>query len=151
MDYPPTKKNKSGEVRIIDSSTFKITTTSAAIVTVKPGGVRELHWHPNADEWQFFYAGKARMTVFATGGRARTMDFETGDVGYIQKTLPHYVENTGTTDLKFLEMFKSGVYQDLALTEWLTHTPPELVAAHLNLDKAMLDALPREKPLIVPG
>jgi len=151
MDYPPTKKNKSGEVRIIDSSTFKITTTSAAIVTVKPGGVRELHWHPNADEWQFFYGGKGRMTVFATGGRARTMDFETGDVGYIQKTLPHYVENTGTTDLKFLEMFKSGVYQDLALTEWLTHTPPELVAAHLNLDKAMLDALPREKPLIVPG
>jgi oxalate decarboxylase len=151
MDYPATKTNKSGEVRIIDSSTFKVTTTSCAIVTVKPGGVRELHWHPNADEWQFFYGGKGRMTVFATGGRARTMDFETGDVGYIQKTLPHYVENTGTTDLKFLEMFKSPIYQDLALTEWLTHTPPELVAAHLNLDRAMLDALPREKPLIVPG
>ncbi len=151
MDVPPTKRNKSGEVRIIDSGNFKITTTSAAIVTVKPGGVRELHWHPNADEWQFFYGGKGRMTVFATGGRARTMDFETGDVGYIQKTLPHYIENTGTTDLKFLEMFKSSVYQDLALTEWLAHTPPELVAAHLNLDKAMLDALPREKPLIVPA
>jgi len=151
MDYPATKTNKNGEVRIIDSSTFKITTTSAAIVTVKPGGMRELHWHPNADEWQFFYGGKGRMTVFTTGGRARTMDFETGDVGYIQKTLPHYVENTGTTDLKFLEMFKSPIYQDLALTEWLTHTPPELVAAHLNLDRAMLDALPRGKPLIVPG
>jgi oxalate decarboxylase len=151
MDYPATKTNKSGEVRIIDSSTFKITTTSAAIVTVKPGGMRELHWHPNADEWQFFYGGKGRMTVFTTGGRARTMDFETGDVGYIQKTLPHYVENTGTTDLKFLEMFKSPIYQDLALTEWLTHTPPELVAAHLNLDRAFLDALSREKPLIVPG
>ncbi len=151
MDYPATMTNKSGEVRIIDSSTFKITTTSAAIVTVKPGGMRELHWHPNADEWQFFFGGKGRMTVFATGGRARTMDFETGDVGYIQKTLPHYVENTGTTDLKFLEMFKSPVYQDLALTEWLAHTPPELVAAHLNLDRATLDALPREKPLIVPG
>jgi oxalate decarboxylase len=151
MDYPATKTNKSGEVRIVDSSTFKITTTSAAIVTVKPGGMRELHWHPNADEWQFFYGGKGRMTVFTTGGRARTMDFETGDVGYIQKTLPHYVENTGTTDLKFLEMFKSPIYQDLALTEWLTHTPPELVATHLNLDRAFLDALPREKPLIVPG
>ena len=104
---PATKRNKSGEVRIIDSKTFKISTTAAAIVTVKPGGLRELHWHPNADEWQYFYAGKGRMTVFATGGRARTMDFETGDVGYIQKTLPHYIENTGTTDLKFLEMFKS--------------------------------------------
>jgi oxalate decarboxylase len=150
MQFPPTKRNKSGEVRIIDASNFKITTTSAAIVTVKPGGVRELHWHPNADEWQYFYAGKGRMTVFATGGRARTMDFETGDVGYIQKTLPHYVENTGNTDLKFLEMFKSSYYQDLALSEWLAHTPPELVAAHLQLDKATLDALPREKPVIMP-
>ena len=150
MQFPPTKSNKSGEVRIIDAKNFKVSTTSAAIVTVKPGAVRELHWHPNADEWQYFISGKGRMTVFATGGRARTMDFETGDVGYVQKTLPHYVENTGTTDLKFLEMFKSSYYQDLALSEWLSHTPPELVAAHLHLDKATLDAMPREKPLIMP-
>jgi oxalate decarboxylase len=151
MQFPPTKSNQSGEVRIIDSNNFKISRAiSAAIVTVKPGGLRELHWHPNADEWQFYFGGKARMTVFATGGRARTMDFETGDVGYIQKTLPHYIENTGTSDLKFLEMFKSPYYQDLALSEWLAHTPPELVAAHLHLDKATLDALPRERPLLMP-
>jgi oxalate decarboxylase len=151
MQMPATKKNNSGEVRIIDSSKFKIATTiAAAIVTIKPGGVRELHWHPNADEWQYYFGGKGRMTVFATGGRARTMDFETGDVGYVQRTLPHYIENTGKTDLKFLEMFKSSFYQDLALSEWLSHTPPELVAAHLNLDKATLDALPREKTVIMP-
>jgi oxalate decarboxylase len=148
---PATMSNKNGEVRIIDSKNFKISTTAAAVVTVKPGCLRELHWHPNADEWQYFFGGKGRMTVFATGGRARTMDFETGDVGYIQKTLPHYIENTGTTDLKFLEMFKASVYQDLALSEWLSHTPPELVAAHLNLDKATLDAIPRNEPLIMPA
>ena len=148
---PFTMSNKNGDVRVIDSKNFKVTTTAAAIVTVKPGCLREMHWHPNADEWQYFYQGKGRMTVFATGGRARTMDFETGDVGYIQKTLPHYVENTGTTDLKFLEMFKASVYQDLALSEWLSHTPPELVAAHLNLDKATLDAIPRNEPLIMPA
>ena len=151
MQAPPVMRNNTGEVRIIDSKNFKVTTTAAAVVTLKPGGLRELHWHPNADEWQYFFAGKGRMTVFATGGRARTMDFETGDVGYIQKTLPHYIENTGTTDLKFLEMFKASVYQDLALSAWLTHTPPELVAAHLNLDKATLDAIPKDKPLIMPG
>jgi len=73
------------------------------------------------------------MNIFATGGRARTLDFETGDVGYVQKTLPHYIENTGKTDLKFLEMSKSSHFQDLSLSEWLTHTPPELVMAHFNL------------------
>jgi oxalate decarboxylase len=151
MQQPPTKRTKGGEVRIIDSSNFKIAQNiAAAVVTVKPGGLRELHWHPNADEWQFFISGKGRMTVFATGGRARTMDFETGDVGYVQKALPHYVENTGSSDLQFLEMFKSSYYQDLALSEWLSHTPPALVAAHLNLDKGTLDALPRAKPVILP-
>jgi oxalate decarboxylase len=138
-------------VRIVDSNTFKVSTTiAAAIVTVHPGGIRELHWHPNADEWQYFMSGTGRMTVFATGGRARTMDFQAGDVGYIQKTLPHYIQNTGTTDLKFLEMFKSSFYQDLSLSEWLTHTPPELVIAHLGIDKATLDAMPRENLAVLP-
>jgi oxalate decarboxylase len=150
-DMPVTKKTKGGDVRIIDSSVFKESTTvAAAIVTVKPGGIRELHWHPNADEWQYFISGKGRMTVFATGGRARTMDFQAGDVGYVQKTLPHYVENAGDTDLKFLEMFKSGFYQDLALSEWLAHTPPELVAAHLNLDKTTLSAIPKGEGVVLP-
>ena len=146
-----TKRTKGGEVRIIDSSKFKVSTTiAAAIVTVHPGGIRELHWHPNADEWQYYISGTGRMTVFATGGRARTMDFQAGDVGYVQKTLPHYMQNTGNTDLKFLEMFKSNVYQDLALSEWLTHTPPELVMAHLGIDKATLDAMPKDEVVVMP-
>jgi oxalate decarboxylase len=146
-----TKRTKGGEVRIVDSTKFKISTTmAAAIVTVHPGGIRELHWHQNADEWQYFISGTGRMTVFATGGRARTMDFQAGDVGYIQKTLPHYVQNTGDTDLRFLEMFKSSVYQDLSLSEWLTHTPPALVMAHLGIDKATLDAIPNDEVVVMP-
>ncbi len=145
------KRAKSGEVRIIDSSKFKVSTTiAAAVVTVHPGGIRELHWHPNADEWQYYIHGSGRMTVFDTGARARTMDFQAGDVGYIQKTLPHYIQNTGNTDLKFLEMFKSSFYQDLSLSEWLTHTPPELVMAHLGIDKATLDAIPKENVALMP-
>ena len=148
---PVTKKTKGGEVKIIDSTKFKASTTiAAAIVTVHPGGIRELHWHQNADEWQYYISGSGRMTVFATGGRARTMDFQAGDVGYVQKTLPHYVQNTGDTDLKFLEMFKSNVYQDLALSEWLTHTPPELVIAHLGIDRATLDAMPKDEVVVMP-
>ena len=146
-----TKRTKGGEVTIVDSSKFKVSTTiAAAIVTVHPGGIRELHWHQNADEWQYYISGTGRMTVFATGGRARTMDFQAGDVGYIQKTLPHYIQNTGDTDLKFLEMFKSNIYQDLALSEWLAHTPPALVMAHLGIDKATLDSIPKDEIVVMP-
>jgi oxalate decarboxylase len=151
MEMPPTKRTKSGDVRIVDSSTFKVSTNVAmAMVTLHPGGMRELHWHPNADEWQYYMSGKGRMTVVSTGNRARTMDFHAGDVGYVEKTLLHYVENTGDTDLIFLEMFNSSFFQDLSMSEWLAHTPPELVMAHLNIDKATLDAIPRDELVIVP-
>lgn len=144
------KRTRWGEARIIDSSMFTVSNTVAsALVTIKPGGMRELHWHPNADEWQYHISGQARMTVFTSGGRARTMDFHAGDVGYVPKPLPHYVENTGDTDLRFLEMFRSERFQDLSLSEWLTHTPPELVMAHLNLNRQTLQAIPKETRVLV--
>lgn len=145
------KQTKGGEVLIADSTTFKVSTTVAvAIVTIHPGGMRELHWHPNADEWQYYISGKARMTVLGTGARARTMDFETGDVGYIEKTLPHYIDNTGDQDLRYLEVFRSNRFQDLSVSEWLSHTPPELVMAHLNIDRDTYDQIPREKAVVLP-
>src|SRR3989475_11027743 len=116
-----------------------------AMVTVHAGGMRELHWHPNADEWQYYISGKARMTVVSTGNRARTMDFQAGDVGDVEKTLLHYIENTGDSDLIFLEMFKSSFYQDLSLSEWLAHNPTELVMAHLNIDRAALGGMARDE------
>ena len=150
LDMPETKSTKGGNVRIVDSSNFKVTTTSMALVTLHPGGLRELHWHPNADEWQYYISGKGRMTVVSTGNKARTMDFQAGDVGYVEKTLLHYIENTGNSDMVFLEMFKSPVFEDLSFTEWLTHTPPELVLAHLKIDRAAYDAIPRSKAGIIP-
>ncbi|MEY2499657.1 MAG: oxalate decarboxylase [Verrucomicrobiota bacterium] len=149
-EMQPTKQTKGGDVRIVDSTNFKVSTTSMAMVTVHPGGMRELHWHPNAAEWQYYIAGRGRMTVVATGNKARTMDFQEGDVGYVEKTLLHYVENTGDTDLVFLEMFKSDRYADFSFSEWLAHTPPELVMAHLRIDKATFDAIPKNGAVMVP-
>jgi oxalate decarboxylase len=150
MEIPPTKQTKSGEVRIVDSRNFKVSTTAMALVTVHPGGLRELHWHPNADEWQYYISGNGRMTVVATGNKARTIDFQEGDVGYVEKTLLHYIENTGDTDLVFIEMFKADHYQDLSFSEWLAHTPPELVMAHLNIDKATFAAIPKNGGVVMP-
>jgi oxalate decarboxylase len=152
LAQPPDKQARGGEVRIVDSSRFKASTTvAAALVKLSPGGLRELHWHPNADEWQYYISGKARMTVFTGSGKARTMDFQAGDVGYIQKSLPHYIENTGDSDLEFLEIFKSAEYQDISLAQWISHLPPELVDAHLHLGEKVIESVPREKLVVTPA
>lgn len=148
----PDVENKSGNVKIVDSSKFKASTAiAAAQVTLKPGGLRELHWHPNADEWQYYVKGRGRMTVFTGGGKARTMDFRAGDVGYIPNNLPHYIENTGDTDLVFLETFKTDTYQDISLTEWITHLPATLVKAHLGIDKETLLKAGKGHQVVVPA
>jgi oxalate decarboxylase len=148
---PPTKTTPGGHVKIIDAKKFPSTPITAAIVTLKPGGLRELHWHPNADEWQYYITGKARMTVFAAAATARTMDFQEGDVGYIPISQPHYVENTGETDLVFLEMFKTSEYQDISLAEWLAHTPHLLVDQHIKVGRDMLSKIAKDEVVIRPA
>jgi oxalate decarboxylase len=145
-------KTSSGTVRISDSRNFPInTTTAAALVEINPGGLREMHWHPNADEWQYYIEGQGRMGVFGASGQARTFDFQAGDVGYVPFAMGHYIENTGTTPLRFLEMFKSSYYADLSLDTWLALTPPELLQAHLKLDRQVVDALRTNKTPVVPA
>jgi oxalate decarboxylase len=150
-EMQPQKSTKSGNVRIVDSSNFKVAQNIAmAYVTIHPGGMRELHWHPNANEWQYWIAGKGRMTVFFNASTARTQDFNPGDVGYIPKTLPHYIENTGDTDLIFLEMFNTDRYRDFSLNDWMTHMPPEAITQTLNISREVLDAIPRDNYAILP-
>jgi oxalate decarboxylase len=147
-DQAPVRRSK-GQVRIVDAAVFPASThVAAAIVDLEPGGIRELHWHPNADEWQYWVEGRGRMSVFASSGNARTFDFQAGDVGYVPKAMGHYIENTGTTPVRFLEMFRSDRYQDVSLAQWLGLVPRELVREHLPVGQRLLRALPRTKPVI---
>jgi oxalate decarboxylase len=149
---PPTKKTPGGEVRIVDSHNFPVSKNiAAALVTLKPGALRELHWHPNANEWQFWLAGKGRMTIVMNEGRARTMDFNANDVGFVPRVATHYIENTGNTDVIFLEMFKADQFVDVSLNNWLRRVPPEAVTAHMNLNREQIAKIPSEKELIIGG
>jgi oxalate decarboxylase len=85
------------------------------------------------------------MGVFASEGKSRTFDYRSGDVGYVPFAMGHYIENTGDTPLRFLEMFKSPRFQDVSLNQWMALTPPELVEAHLNLNHIVLGSLRKEK------
>ncbi|KAL1411554.1 hypothetical protein Q8F55_002516 [Vanrija albida] len=124
-----------GEVRITDTRNFPISkTTAAAHVIVYEGGLREMHWHPNADEWTFFLRGHARITVFASNGVARTFNYMAGDVAVIPKNNAHYVENIGKGDVEFLEMFRAPLFEDFSTDQWLAQTPAQEVAEHLNLE-----------------
>jgi oxalate decarboxylase len=149
LAQPPIQTQK-GTVRIVDSSSFHVSKTIAAVLQdIEPGGIREMHWHPNADEWQYYIEGNGRMTVFGAEGRARTYDYQAGDVGYAPSNMGHYIENTGDTTLRFLALFKTDHFAEISLAQWMAVTPPELVQGDLNLPREVMNALPKKKPFIV--
>jgi oxalate decarboxylase len=138
-----------GWVRITDSTNFPAASTiAAALVNIEPGAMREIHWHVT-DEWQYYISGRGRMTVFASGGKARTFNYQAGDEGAVPHGMSHYVENLGDEPLRYLEMFRSDHFMDVSLNQWMGLTPPELVQAHLNLDGRTMAALRKDKPIIV--
>lgn len=141
-----------GTVRITDTTNFPASRTIAAVlVELEPGAMREMHWHPNGAEWQYYLEGEGRMTVFGSEGKARTFDYRAGDVGYVPFAMGHYIENTGATTMRFLEVFRSDRYASLSLNQWMKLTPPELVRSHLNIAQPLLDGLPVEQHPVVPG
>lgn len=140
MEFP------GGTVRIVDSTNFPVSKTiAAALVEIYPGAMRELHWHPNNDEWQYYISGQARMTVFAPNSTARTFDYRAGDVGYVPFAFGHYIQNTGNESVWYIEAFKSDRFADVSLNQWMALTPPDLIAGNLNVGSELICALRKEK------
>jgi oxalate decarboxylase len=69
----------------------------------------------------------------------------------VPRVATHYIENTGNTDVMFLEMFKADQFVDVSLNNWLRRLPPEAVSAHLNLDQEQIAKIPSDKELIIAG
>lgn len=139
----PTFSSEKGNVKIVDVKNFPASPhISGAVVTLKPGAIRQLHWHPNASEWQFWIAGQGRMTVFNAKEDARTMDFRANDVGFVPAMAGHAIENTGNEDLIFLELFPAGDFQEMSLNQWLRALPQQVAMAHTNLTAEELRVIP---------
>ncbi|KAI5918031.1 RmlC-like cupin domain-containing protein [Camillea tinctor] len=140
-----------GTLRIVDTTTFPVATTIAAsVVTLEPGGLRELHWHPNAQEWLYFHKGQGRATVFIGNANARTFDFRAGDTGVFPDNSGHYIENTSETeDLVWIEIYKSDRVEDISLTQWLGLTPADIVASVLKIPIEVAENLKKEKQRLI--
>ncbi|MFZ0819741.1 MAG: cupin domain-containing protein [Candidatus Acidiferrales bacterium] len=133
-----------GTERIVSSVEFPIqTTVSAVLMDLKPGGVRELHWHPNADEWQYVISGRTRVGIFGAHGRSLTDEFSPGQIAFINRGFGHFVENIGGSPAQVLILFNSGTYQEISISTWLAGNPPSIIADNFGMTKEQVDMLPK--------
>jgi oxalate decarboxylase len=140
-----------GTNRLVSQREFPISATmTGALMRIKSGALRELHWHPNADEWQYYISGKARLGVFGSHGRARTEELSAGDVGYVPQGYGHYIENAGTDDLELLIVLNNGTYESISLTAWVASNPHLLLGTNFKVPEATFANFPtRER--FMPG
>jgi oxalate decarboxylase len=124
-------------------------TVTGVILDLNPGGLRELHWHPNADEWQYVISGQVRMTLFGSKGRFREETFNTGDVGYVPTGYGHSIENASDDKpARLLIAFNSGHYQAIDLSQWLAAHPDYLLAANFEQPADVIAKLPERRVFI---
>jgi len=141
----PAMQFPGGELRIVSEKEFPIQKTlTGAIMLLKPGALREMHWHPNADEWQLYLSGQARVTIFGAHGRTKTAAFAPGQVAFIKQGFGHFVEQVGDEPTKVLILFNSPEYQEINMSTWLAANPDGFISDNFGISKELVDKLPRE-------
>lgn len=145
LSKQPPVKFAGGEERIVTQSDFPVQATlSAALLSIEPGGLREMHWHPTSDEWFFVLDGDAEIGIFGAHGRSKKDNFSKGDVGFIQQGFGHYIKNTGTRDVNLVIVFNTPHYQQISLSQWLGANPAQLIADNFGISEETVKMLPKE-------
>jgi oxalate decarboxylase len=151
LEQPPHKIFKGGREWRVDSSRFPISkTVTGVVLDLEPGGFRELHWHPTADEWQYVIEGNIRVTMFGSHGRYRTETLEKGDVGYIPQGYGHSIENVGNKSCRILIGFNTGVYEAIDLSQWIAGNPTDVLATNFSKPASLFEKFPKKDVFIAP-
>ena len=110
---PPRRSTRADASGGSTPTSFPISKTiTGVILELEPGGLRELHWHPTADEWQYVIEGKISVTMFGSHGRYRTETLDKGDVGYIPQGYGHRSKTSGEKPCRVLIGFNTGHLRD---------------------------------------
>lgn len=147
----PRRAPGGGTQRTVTVEDFPISKTMAgSLLELQPGALRELHWHPNADEWQYYISGSAEMGVFLAEGHAVTEHLKAGDIGYVPMGAGHYIKNTGKDVLRVLIGFNSGHYEAIDISDWLAGNPADVLMTNLGLSQEEAAQLPKTTIFVAP-
>ncbi|REK09050.1 MAG: cupin domain-containing protein [Planctomycetota bacterium] len=149
LAQPPHRVFDGGREWRVDSSQFEISTTlMGVILDLDPGALRELHWHPTSDEWQYVIDGDISVTMFGSHGRFRSETLEKGDVAYIPQGYGHSIENVGTSPCRVLVGFNTGVYESIDLSQWIAGNPANVLATNFGKPEALFEKFPHDDVFI---
>jgi oxalate decarboxylase len=144
LSQEPLAVFKGGREWRVDSTQFEISKTiTGAVLDLDPGALRELHWHPTADEWQYIIEGRASVTMFGSHGRYRAETLNKGDVGYVPQGYGHSIENVGDEVCRVLIGFNTGVFEAIDLSQWIAGNPLDVLATNFGKPASLFEKFPK--------
>ncbi|WP_338440843.1 cupin domain-containing protein [Synechococcus elongatus IITB4] len=147
---PPRTKQDGSSLRLASAKEFPASFNMAgAILRLEPGAMRQLHWHPNADEWQYVLNGSMDLAVFASEGKASISRLQKGDVGYVPKGYGHALRNSSDQPLEVLIVFNDGNYQSIDLNDWIASNPNSVLENVFQISPQLLEKMPRNSKVLI--
>ena len=127
---------------------------AGVLMSLVPGGLRELHWHANAAEWAYMIKGQCRVTTIDPNGHCEIVDFGPGDVWYFPRGHGHSIQSIGREDCLFILVFDNGFFSEFgtfSITDWLGHTSAEVLAKNFGVPAQTFANFPKSEVYIATG
>jgi len=138
----PTATTPGGTVTELTEDNFPIFKGNAAgvfFLVLKPGALREPHWHPNAWEIDYCVQGKGELGIVTPDGDQRIQTLSAGDIGFIPQGWAHYIRNPGPGVMRFVVVFNNSLPNDIGLSTMFGGMPTSTFSQTLGVPGSTLD------------
>jgi oxalate decarboxylase len=148
-------QGEGGSAKEATVAEFPISQSIAGVsMRLKPGSIRELHWHALAAEWAYMLEGRCRATVVMPNGQSEISDFGPGDTWYFPRGHGHALQGMGPGEAHFILGFDNGHFSEygtFSITDWIATAPKNVVARTLGIPESAVAQFPKKEVYIGPG
>ena len=146
------RQSSGGWTRQVTARELGVSKTIAGVnMRLNAGGIRELHWHKQA-EWAYMLYGTARITAIDQQGRNFVDDVGVGDLWYFPGGIPHSIQGLGPDGCEFLLVFDDGDFDEddtFLLSDWFKHTPSEVLGKNFGVPADLFGHTPDPSKLYI--
>ncbi len=148
----PQVDNAGGSVAECDEVVFPVVKNGGAAVfllKLKPGALREPHWHPNCWEMDYVVAGTVQMTIVPPDGEADIFTLEPGDVAFVPQGFAHSIANIGSDEAIIPIVFNNSRPDDLGLSTMYGKFPAGQFTQTFGVPPSAMSAIPQPKETLI--
>lgn len=115
---------------------------------LEPGGIREPHTHPNANQLDYCIAGKGLVGIVGPEGETHYLELGPGDISFVPQGFLHWIENKGDEPLQFLVVLSHEDPQTIEISEMIAGVPNETLGKMYGVPETVFAPIPQETVVI---